>query len=70
MSAETQSLIAEIREWTEGMYRYVCAPSPTRVATWLLKLAERVAALESREQVRYRIKPIQAGEKPEPGVGR
>lgn len=32
-------------------------------------LADRVAALESREEYRHRIKPIMQGERPERGVG-
>lgn len=36
----------------------------------LRALAERLAALESREEVRHRIEPIMRGEKPEKGAGR
>ena len=41
-----------------------------RAALYLIRhLAERVAALESREEVRHRIEPIMRGEKPEKGLG-
>jgi hypothetical protein len=35
----------------------------------LSDLADHVAALESREEYRHRIKPIMDGEKPENGLG-
>lgn len=41
-----------------------------RVRQLTIALAERLAALESREEVRYRIEPLMRGEKPEEGVGR
>lgn len=33
-------------------------------------LARRLAALESREEVRHRIEPIMRGERPQRGVGK
>lgn len=61
----------EIIERAEQLVRRDGALADTTdVLDLILALARRLAAIESREEVRHRAESIVRGEKPEPGVGR